>query len=238
MSFDAAIPRSFPSPNHYSIRGTLNQDSEYFPAHDPNYLPSPSDDLRTPHYVLQPGLNNSDAFAVTANHRVDTEPWTSLPLAQQPGTVGVQAQARTRQQGLTPVPVPHFQPGPKSDVNDEGYYTGSRQDVQSVCSTTSRNINEEPQNMYGNLCSRSVPSIHLESGPGHRNQEHSDQGAQYGSRMTHHVVGVQSVSDAFVCEAADCRFVGKTQSELKYISQRSTFAEPTLTICKEARGTT
>ncbi len=217
MSPDATIPRTFSSPNDCSLRGNRNQDNECFSGSDPNILLSPSDGLPAPRYILHSGLNSTDTFPVTADHRLD--PWTP--------------QGR---QGLAPVSIPHYQPGAKSDANsrasgaDEGYYTISHHDAQSIHSMNLRNMNEEQQDMYNQQLIRSVPSNYLDPGPRTQNQDQdqSDQSTQLQPATARHVTASQQIPDAFVCEEDNCDFTGKTHSELKYVQTLSDRSEPIL----------
>lgn len=225
---DPSIQRTFPFTNSYSLRGSSPQDIDSYLASDSNIVLSPPDGpgtSRNENYLSLPRDNSANTFAVPAIYRPESEPWNTLPLGPPSGTIGLQAN-RHSQRGRQSNLLPQYPPGPQSDAisrangTDEGYYTNSNQDSQSVRSMSTRNVDGDQQNMNPHrLTPRSVPLAFPQAGPGQRpgNSEPAKIFTRRESTTIHPSVHSGPPTDAFECEIEDCGWTGKTQSEFKYV---------------------
>jgi hypothetical protein len=228
MPFDfTSVPRTLSSTTHYTPRGSNNPyNTGIFLDGDSDQQQLASDTSATqwaPNYALQPGNTNITASSAIPIHRFQSEPqpsWTSLriapPLRLSSGTVHTQRKLGQRPGLKTPFP-----PGPGSDLvsrtneTDEGYYSTSQPDAQSVHSMGPWNLNQDPQNAQHRQFV--VPFAYTQPGSGNPVSEQPDSDVQHDQINTKHAGQSQHRPDSLACRNEACDYVGKTQSDLKYV---------------------
>jgi hypothetical protein len=223
MSFDYSAPKTISSPNDYPTRGPNNS---YNPAiyldGDSDQQPAGSDTSAVqwpPHYSLQPSHTPTDATSAIPIDRFQSEPqasWTPFRLVPPPGPISGRAHARRK-------PTRHsassnrLSPGPGSDQisrtneTDEGYYTNSQLDAQSVHSMNIY-LNQERQNIQARQMLG--PSVFSQpgsenTGPGQPSSDPRHQNPAHNNAN----LSLQSLA----CEHKDCTHQSKTQSDFKYV---------------------
>ena len=226
MSFDqSAVPRIFSSVNDYTARGSDN------PYNTGIFLDGDSDQQQlasdtsaaqwSPSYSLQPGKANITGPSAIPINRFQSEAqpsWTPLriapPLRPSTGTAHPQ-----RKLGQRSGPNYRFPPGPGSDLvsrtndTDEGYYSNSQRDAQSVRSMSTWTVNQEQQHMPPRQMV--TPSAYPQSGRGDRGFEQPDSDVQRQEITTDHAVQSQQRPNSLVCQNEGCNHDSKTQSEFK-----------------------
>jgi hypothetical protein len=228
MSFDySAVPRTISSPHDYPTRGSNNT---YNPG---NFLDSDSDQQQpasdtpavewSPHYLLQPGTTHTTAASAIPINRFQTEPqasWNHLRVAPPAGPISGRAPA---QQKLARRPASNnrLSPGPGSDQisrtneTDEGYYTNSQIDAQSVHSMNMWNMNRDQQNIQARQML--APPAYSQPGPENTGPEQPSSDPRYQKPVYNNVNLSQQRPQPLACEHKDCGHTSKTQSDLKYV---------------------
>lgn len=225
LSFDLpATPRTFSTPGDSRSRGSNNL---YQPG---IFLDSDSDAQQqvsdisalqwSPNYAPRSGNSHVTTASAIPIHRFQSEgqqSWTPLRVAPplKPSSSTVEARQKLGQrQG----PNSRFRPGPGSDRvsgtndTDEGYYTNSQPDVQSVHSMGPWNFTPDRSNVQHTRMA--APSPYLPSGPG-TDAEQTDLDGQHDQINIQSTLQSQHGRNPLACTREDCKHISKTPSDLK-----------------------
>jgi hypothetical protein len=226
MSFDySSIPRTLSSTIDFTSRGSNNPyNTTLFLDGDSNGQKPASSTPTIPwsgNYSLQPGNTNITAASASPITRFQSEAQASWdPLRIVPPPRPTSGTAHTQQKlGHRPGPTNRFPPGPDSDLvsrtneTDEGYYTNSQLDAQSVHSMNMWNMNQGRQNMQPRQMV--APLAYSHPGPGNHSSEQPDSDMQHGQTTTNHAVQSQHGSNSLFCTHEECDHESRTQSEFK-----------------------
>jgi hypothetical protein len=230
MSFDYSVPRTISSPNDYPTRGSNNS---YTPG---IYLDSNSDHQQPAsdnpavqwpsNYSLQPGNTHTAAASAIPINRFQSEPqasWDPLRLAPPPGPIRGRTHAQQKP-ARRPASNNRLSPGPGSDQisrtneTDEGYYTNSQLDAQSVHSMNLWNMNQERQNIQARQML--APSAYSQPGPENTSPDQPSSDLRYQKPVHNNVNPSQQRPHSLVCGYKGCNHRSKTQSDSKYVLPR------------------
>jgi hypothetical protein len=228
MSFDyPAVPRTISSPNDYTTRGSNNlYTPRIYPDSGSNHQQPASDTgpvQWSSHYSLQPGNTHTAAASAIPINRFQSEPqasWDPLRLAPPPGPISGKAHAQQKQ-ARRPASNNRLSPGPGSDQisrtneTDEGYYTNSQIDTQSVHSMNFWNMNQERQNIQARQMHASP--AYSQPGPENNSLEQPSPDPRYQKPVYNNVNLSQQRPHPLVCEHKGCGHKSKTQSDFKYV---------------------
>jgi hypothetical protein len=230
MSFDYPVPRTIPSPNDYPTREPNN------PYNSGIYLDSDSDQQQpasdtpavqwSPHYSLQPGNTHTATAPAIPNNCFQSgpqAPWDPVRLAPPPGPINGRAHP---QQKLARRLTSNNQlsPGPGSDQisrtneTDEGYYTNSQLDAQSVHSMSIWNSNQDRQNIPARQML--APSAFSQPGPENAGPGQPSSDPRYQKPAHNNANLSQQRSHSLACGYKGCAHKSKTQSDFKYVLPR------------------
>jgi hypothetical protein len=229
MPFDyPAVPRTISSSNDYPTRGSNN------PYNPGIYLDSGSDQQQpasdTPsvqwssqHYSLQPGNTHIAAASAIPINRFQSEPQASWnPLRLAPPSVPISGRAHAQQKlARRSTSNNRLSPGPGSDQisrtndTDEGYFTNSQLDVQSVHSMSMWNINQDRQNTQARQML--APSAYSQPGPENTGPGQPSSDLRYQNQVHNNVSLSQQRPHSLACEYKGCTHRSKTQSDFKYV---------------------
>ena len=227
MSFDYSVPRTISSPNDYPTQGSNN------PFAPGIFLDSNSDHQQpasdTPavqwssHYSLQPGNTHAAATSAIPINRFQSEPqasWDPLRLAPPPGPISGRTHAQQKP-ARRPASNNRLSPGPGSDQisrtneTDEGYYTNSQLDAQSVHSMSVWTMNPERQNIQAR--EMLAPPAYSQPGPENTSPDQPSSDLRYQKPVHNNVNLSQQRPPSLACEHKDCDHMSKTQSDFKYV---------------------
>jgi hypothetical protein len=222
----SAVSRTISSPHGYPTRGSNN-------PHTPGiFLDSDSDHQQpasdTPavrwssRYSLQPNNTHAAAASAIPINRFQSEPqasWDPLRLVPPPGPINGRAHAQQKP-ARRPASNNRLSPGPGSDQiteTDEGYYTNSQLDAQSVHSMSMSmwNMSQGRQNIQ----TRQVlaPPAYSHPGPENTSTEQPSPDLRY-QKLVHNSVSLsQQRPHPLACKHKDCDHESKTQSDFKYV---------------------
>ena len=232
MPFDyPAVPRTISSPNDYPTRGSnnpytpgifLDSNSDHQqPASDSPTVQWPS------HYSLQPGNTHAAAASAIPINRFQSEPqasWDPLRLAPPPGPISGRTHAQQKP-ARRPASNNRLSPGPGSDQisrtneTDEGYYTNSQLDAQSVHSMNVWNMNPERQNIQAR--EMLAPPAYSQPGTENTSPDQPSSDLRYQKPVHNNVNLSQQRPHSLACEHKDCDHRSKTQSDFKYVFTRA-----------------
>jgi hypothetical protein len=231
MSFDySAVPRTISSPNDYPTQGSNNSYTpSIFLDNDSNHQQPTSDTAAaqwSSQYSLQPGNAHTAAASAIPINRFQSEPqpsWNPLRLAPPPGPISGRAHAQqtpTRRPGSNN----RLSPGPGSDQisrsneTDEGYYTNSQIDAQSVHSMNLWTMNQERQNIPARQMLASP--AYSQPGPENSSLEQPSPDLRYPKPVHDNVNLSQQRGHSLTCGHKGCGHKSKTQSDFKYVLPR------------------
>jgi hypothetical protein len=226
----ASVPRTLLPTSDYTSRGSDNlYNAGIYLDGDSDQQQSASGNSAiqwTSNYSLEPGNTNITAASEIPINRFQSEQqpsWTPLRIAPPPGPSS--GTTHTPQKlGPRPAPNNHFLPGPGSDLvsrtneTDEGYYTNSQPDAQSVRSIGPWSMNQERQKMQNRQMV--APLSYPQPAPGNLGLERPDSDIQHDHINNSHVTQSQHKSNSLACEHEDCGYVSRTQSDFKSVSLR------------------
>jgi hypothetical protein len=235
-----AVPRTISSPNDYPTRGSNNAYNSGI------YLDSGSDQQQpasdtpavqwSPHYSLQPGNTHTAAASAIPINRFQSEPqasWTHLRLAPPAAPISGRPHA---QQKLARRSTSNnrLSPGPGSDQisrtneTDEGYFTNSQLDAQSVHSMSMWNMNQDRQNTQARQML--APSTYSQPGPENIGPRQPSSDPRYQNPVHNNVNLSQQRPHSLACEYKGCTHRSKTQSDFKYVLPGPAGNETLLTV--------
>jgi hypothetical protein len=179
--------------------------------------------LQWPHSnAIQPGHHNITATSVIPINRFEAEPqpsWTHLRINPPPRPTN--ALAPSQKLRRRPGSNGRFPAGPGSDLvsrtneTDEGYYTHSQPDVQSVYSTGPWNMNQDRHNVQrGHMPG---PSAYPRPGSRSRGAGQADSDLNRDQVNINPTVQPQHRENPLACNEKDCNNVSRTQSDFKYV---------------------
>jgi hypothetical protein len=233
MSYDyPAVPRTISSPNDYPTRGSNNPYNPRIYLDSDSSHQQPASDTAaaqwSAHYSLQPGNAHTAAASAIPINRFQSEPqasWDPLRLAPPPGPISGRAHAQQ-----TPARHPgsnnRLSPGPGSDQisrsneTDEGYYTNSQIDAQSVHSMKIWTMNQERQNIQARQMLASP--AYSQPGPENNSLEQPSPDLRYQKPVHNNINLSQPRGHSLVCEHKGCGHKAKTLSDFKYVLPRPT----------------
>ena len=225
-----SVPRIFRSATDSSSRRSNNlyNPSLYLDSYSNGQQPASEEPAITwpTNYSLQSRNADTPAASAAPIDRFQTEPdtsWTTYQIAQQPRSSS--GAVRTQQKlGQRSASNKRFLPGPGSDLvsrtteTDEGYYTTSQPDTQSVHSMHTSSMNRERHDPQRRPMVTSSP--YHQPGSGNTAFEQSDSDIQHDQINANHAVQSQQGPNSLVCGHEDCNHESRTQSEFKYVSPR------------------
>jgi hypothetical protein len=114
-------------------------------------------------------------------------------------------------------------PGPdqisRTNETDEGYYTNSQLDAQTVHSMNIWNMNQERQNkQHGQMLG---PLAYPQPAPENPGSRQLDSDVQHNQTNADHAVQLQNSPSSLACGHGSCTHVSRTQADFKYV-----FLEP------------
>lgn len=229
MSFDySTVPRTISSPNDYPTRGSNNQYNSgiYLDSDSDQQQPAsntPAVQWSSQHYSLQPGNTHTTAASAIPIHRFQSEPqasWNPLRLAPPPGPISGRAHAQHKLARRS-TSNNRLSPGPGSDQisrtneTDEGYFTNSQLDAQSVHSMNIWNMNQDRQNTQARQML--APSGYSQPGPENTGPGQASSDPRYQNPAHNNVNLSQQRPHPLACGYKDCTHRSKTQSDFKYV---------------------
>ena len=227
MSFEYPVPRTISSPNDYPTRGSNN-------SYNPGiYLDNDSDQQQpasdnpavqwSSQYSLQPGNTHTTAASAIPINRFQIESqasWDPLRLAPPPRPISGRAHAQPKLARRSTTNN-QLSPGPGSDQisrtneTDEGYFTNSQFDAQSVHSMTIWHPNQERQNIQARQML--APPAFSQPGPENTDPGQPSSNPRYPKPAHNNTNPSQQRSHSLACAYKGCAHKSKTQSDFKYV---------------------
>jgi len=229
MPFDySVIPRTLSSSNDYPTRGSNNPYTPgIFLGGNSDHQQPASDNPAvqwSSHYSLQPGNTHAAAASAIPINRFQSEPqasWDPLRLAPPPGPIRGRTHAQQKP-ARRPASNNRLSPGPASDQisrtneTDEGYYTNSQLDAQSVHSMNNVwNMNQDRQNIQAR--EMLAPSAYSQPGPENTSSDQPPSDLRYQKPVHNDVNLSEQRSHPLACGHKGCNHRSKTQSDFKYV---------------------
>jgi hypothetical protein len=227
MSIDlSSVPRTLSTSDYASREPNNTYNSAIFLDGHSNQQQAASDTsaLQWPHsYAIQPGGHNNTAASAIPINRFQSEPqqsWTHLRIAAPPRSTNTSAPVHQKLR-QRPGSNSRFPAGPGSDLvsrsneTDEGYYTHSQPDVQSVHSVRQWDMDQDRQNVqHGHVPG---PLTYPQAGLRNRGTEQPDSGLHRDQTNANPTVQPQNRENSLACNEEGCTIVSRTQSDFKYV---------------------
>lgn len=229
MSYDLSpVPRTL-STSDYTPResnNTYNSGISFDGGSNPQQVASDTSALQqwSHNYAIQSGSHNITAASSIPINRFQSEPqpsWTPLRAAPPPPSSSNTSAPTQQRLGQRPGSNSRFPAGPGSDLvsrtneTDEGYYTHSQPDVQSVHSMGQWNMNQDPRNVQHRHVAG--PSAYPRPGAGNRAPEQPDSDLHHDQINANPAVQSQHRANSLACTEEGCGMVSRTQSDFKYV---------------------